>query len=150
MKDLNIQKLYYSISEVSKITDIEQHVLRYWETEFAELKPSKNRAGNRNYTNRDINIIILIKKMLREERYTIEGAKKALKEHLEKQNSLENKAVEKTKLKANINNNTDVDLFADIERVNQRISNCNLEINEQTVSKLMQIREALVKIYGKL
>lgn len=78
MKQLGIKKLYYSISEVSKITELEQYVLRYWETEFEQLQPSKNRAGNRIYTNRDIKLILHIKKLLREERYTIEGAKQVL------------------------------------------------------------------------
>jgi DNA-binding transcriptional MerR regulator len=79
MKPLGIKKLYYSISEVSKITDLEQYVLRYWESEFEQLKPAKNRAGNRIYTNRDIKLILYIKKLLRDERYTIEGAKQVLK-----------------------------------------------------------------------
>jgi DNA-binding transcriptional MerR regulator len=78
MKDLSIKKLYYSISEVSKITNIEQYVLRYWETEFEELNPQKNRAGNRIFTNKDIQIILYIKTLLREKKYTIEGAKKIL------------------------------------------------------------------------
>ncbi len=78
MKQLGIKKLYYSISEVSKITDLEQYVLRYWESEFEQLKPAKNRAGNRIYTNRDIKTILYIKKLLRDERYTIEGAKQVL------------------------------------------------------------------------
>jgi DNA-binding transcriptional MerR regulator len=81
MKDLSIKKLYYSISEVSKITDIEQYVLRYWETEFEELKPQKNRAGNRIFTNKDIQIILYIKALLREKKYTIEGAKKILADY---------------------------------------------------------------------
>lgn len=81
MKATGIRKLYYSISEVSKITDLEQYVLRYWESEFDELKPQKNRAGNRIYTNRDIKLIIYIKKLLRDERYTIEGAKRVLKSY---------------------------------------------------------------------
>ncbi|MFZ0455748.1 MAG: MerR family transcriptional regulator [Ignavibacteriaceae bacterium] len=78
MKDLSIKKLYYSISEVSKITDVEQYVLRYWETEFEQLKPQKNRAGNRIYTNKDISLIMQIKNLLREKKYTIEGARKIL------------------------------------------------------------------------
>ena len=82
MKQLGIKKLYYSISEVSKITDLEQYVLRYWESEFEELKPAKNRAGNRIYTNRDIKLILYIRKLLREERYTIEGAKQVLKSYV--------------------------------------------------------------------
>ena len=79
MKDFSIKKLYYSISEVSKITNLEQYVLRYWKSEFDELKPAKNRAGNRIYTNKDIQLILFIKKLLRDERYTIEGAKQVLK-----------------------------------------------------------------------
>jgi DNA-binding transcriptional MerR regulator len=81
MKSLGIKKLYYSISEVAKITDLEQYVLRYWESEFEQLKPQKNRAGNRIYTNRDIKLILYIKKLLRDERYTIEGAKQVLKSY---------------------------------------------------------------------
>src|SRR6185436_653245 len=82
MKQLGIKKLYYSISEVSKITGLEQYVLRYWESEFEQLKPAKNRAGNRIYTNRDIKLILYIKKLLREERYTIEGAKQVLSTYM--------------------------------------------------------------------
>jgi DNA-binding transcriptional MerR regulator len=78
MKDFGLKKLYYSISEVAKLTNLEQYILRYWETEFDELKPSKNRAGNRIYTNKDIKLILHIKRLLRDEKYTIEGAKKNL------------------------------------------------------------------------
>ena len=81
MKDLSIKKLYYSISEVSKITNIEQYVLRYWETEFEQLKPQKNRAGNRIYTNKEIQLILHIKNLLRERKYTIEGAKKIMENY---------------------------------------------------------------------
>ncbi|RMF63215.1 MAG: MerR family transcriptional regulator [Calditrichaeota bacterium] len=80
MKDLGIKKLYYSISEVSKMTSLKPYVLRYWETEFSELRPSKNRAGNRIYRNHDIQLIFLIKKLLYEEKYTIEGAKQKLRQ----------------------------------------------------------------------
>jgi DNA-binding transcriptional MerR regulator len=80
MKLKPIQKLYYSISEVSKLTALKQYVLRYWETEFPELNPAKNRAGNRIYQLTDIKIIFLIKKLLYEEKYTIDGARKQLKQ----------------------------------------------------------------------
>lgn len=80
MKDFGLKKLYYSISEVSKLTGLEQYILRYWESEFEDLKPSKNRAGNRIYTNKDITLILKIKKLLRDEKYTIEGAKRILSE----------------------------------------------------------------------
>jgi len=87
MKQLGIKKLYYSISEVSKITDLEQYVLRYWESEFEQLQPAKNRAGNRIYTNRDIKLILYIKKLLRDERYTIEGAKQVLRLYVQEEES---------------------------------------------------------------
>lgn len=79
MKDLQIKKLYYSISEVSKMLGLEQYVLRYWETEFEQLRPQKNRAGNRVYTEKDIETIKLIRKLTREDRYTIEGARQVMK-----------------------------------------------------------------------
>jgi DNA-binding transcriptional MerR regulator len=78
MKDFGLKKLYYSISEVSKLTSLEQYILRYWETEFEQLRPGKNRAGNRIYTNKDIKLILQIKRLLRDEKYTIEGAKRIL------------------------------------------------------------------------
>jgi DNA-binding transcriptional MerR regulator len=89
MKHIGIKKLYYSISEVSTITGLEQYVLRYWESEFPQLKPAKNRAGNRIYTNKDIKLIMYIKKLLRDERYTIEGAKRVLEEYVPEAESVE-------------------------------------------------------------
>lgn len=80
MKDLEMKKLYYSISEVSKMVDLEQYVLRYWEREFSQLRPQKNRAGNRIYTEKDIEIIKLIKRLTREDRYTISGARQVLEQ----------------------------------------------------------------------
>ena len=73
-----VKKLYYSISEVSKLTNLKAYVLRYWETEFAQLEPSKNRAGNRTYRQKDIDLILKIKNLLYEEKYTIEGARIAI------------------------------------------------------------------------
>ncbi len=79
VKDLSIKKLYYSISEVSRLIGEEHYVLRYWETEFDQLKPQKNRAGNRVYTQKDIAVIEAIRRLLREHRYTIEGAKEIMR-----------------------------------------------------------------------
>lgn len=78
MKQEGIRKLYYSISEVAEATDLEPHVLRYWESEFEQLHPKKNRAGNRVYTERDIETVERIKHLLREDKYTIEGARQVL------------------------------------------------------------------------
>lgn len=80
VKDQKIKKLYYSISEVSQITSLKAYVLRYWETEFAELRPKKNRAGNRTYNLDDIKLIFLIKRLLYEDKYTIEGARQRLQQ----------------------------------------------------------------------
>ena len=80
MKASTKEKLYYSISEVAKKTDVKPYVLRFWEKEFSHLKPKKNRAGNRSYQQKDIDLINQIKHLLYEEGYTIEGAKSKLKE----------------------------------------------------------------------
>ncbi|MBU3742158.1 MAG: MerR family transcriptional regulator [Candidatus Kapabacteria bacterium] len=76
-----IQKLYYSITETAKMIGEEQHVLRYWEREFPQLRPQKNRAGNRVYTQRDLAVLYVIKRLLRQERYTVAGAKELLRLH---------------------------------------------------------------------
>jgi DNA-binding transcriptional MerR regulator len=70
------KKTYYSISEVCTMTGLEPHVLRYWESEFPQLHPKKNRAGNRAYRDKDIDIISYIKHLLYDEQYTIPGARK--------------------------------------------------------------------------
>jgi DNA-binding transcriptional MerR regulator len=71
-------KLFYRIGDVSEITGIKPHILRYWEAEFSVLHPRKNDAGQRVYERRDVELIIEIKKLLYEQRYTISGAKKFL------------------------------------------------------------------------
>lgn len=77
-----IRKLYHSIREVSEATGLPAHVLRYWETEFDALRPKKNRAGNRAYTEHDVDVVRRIQRLLREEKYTIEGARAALAREL--------------------------------------------------------------------
>lgn len=123
MKDLSIKKLYYSISEVSKLTGIEQYILRYWETEFEQLKPQKNRAGNRIYTNKDIQLILYIKNLLRERKYTIEGAKKILENYsseklVEEQQPETQKEIEKPKIEeANPGSKEKLLLKKDLEEI---------------------------------
>jgi DNA-binding transcriptional MerR regulator len=89
-----IKKLYYSISEVADMTGLKQYVLRYWETEFLELRPSKNRAGNRIYKEKDINLINQIKDLLYNKKYTIDGARNYLRSLIasEKERTIENTA----------------------------------------------------------
>jgi DNA-binding transcriptional MerR regulator len=71
-------KLFYRIGDVSEITGIKPHILRYWEAEFSVLHPRKNEAGQRVYERRDVELIMEIKTLLYEQRYTISGAKKFL------------------------------------------------------------------------
>ena len=74
----DIKKLYYSIGEVSKMVSLKSYVLRYWETEFKQLTPPKNRAGNRTYRQKDIDLIIQIKDLLHGKKFTIEGARSVI------------------------------------------------------------------------
>jgi len=72
------EKLYYAISEVSRMTGLEAYVLRYWEKEFPVLKPKKNRGGSRMYTAKDIEIVNRIKHLRTKEKLTIAGARAKL------------------------------------------------------------------------
>lgn len=74
------KKEYYSIGEVCQITGLKPHVLRYWETQFKGLVPVKNRAGNRAYRRREIEMVQLVKELLYEKKYTIEGARQRLED----------------------------------------------------------------------
>jgi DNA-binding transcriptional MerR regulator len=72
-------KMYYSISEAAAMVGVEPYVLRFWETEFPQLKPRKNRAGNRIYRPADIDRVKRIKRLLHDDGYTIEGARNLLR-----------------------------------------------------------------------
>ena len=72
------EKLYYSISEVKRITGVEPYVLRFWGTEFPSLHPRKNKKGHRTYRKKDIALILKIKELLYENKYTIPGARDVL------------------------------------------------------------------------
>ncbi len=79
LKELKVKKLYYSISEVSRITNLEPYVLRFWETQFPQLQPEKTGANVRRYRENDIELIKRISYLLYEEEYTIPGARKQLR-----------------------------------------------------------------------
>jgi len=78
-------KLYYSIREIAEHTGVEPHVLRYWETEFPTLRPKRARSGARTYRRRDVEEILLIRSLLHEQGYRIEGARKFLRERRQPQ-----------------------------------------------------------------
>jgi DNA-binding transcriptional MerR regulator len=72
------EKLFFKIGEVCELAAVQAHVLRYWESEFPMLAPQKNRAGQRVYRKRDVEMVLRIKELLYEDQYTIAGAKKRL------------------------------------------------------------------------
>ena len=72
------KKLFYKIGEVCSLTDTQPYVLRFWESEFPQLAPRKNRTGQRLYRHRDVEMVLEIKKLLYDEGYTIAGARKKL------------------------------------------------------------------------
>ena len=72
-------RLYFKIGEVAKLVGVKPYVLRYWETEFPGIRPGKTRSNHRLYRRRDVEMLLEIKRLLHDERFTIEGAKKRLK-----------------------------------------------------------------------
>jgi DNA-binding transcriptional MerR regulator len=72
---------FFSIGEVCDLTGLKPHVLRYWESQFRFLSPAKNRSGNRVYQRREVDLIMLVKHLLYDEKYTIEGARQKVDEH---------------------------------------------------------------------
>jgi DNA-binding transcriptional MerR regulator len=76
------EKLFFKIGEVCELAGVQAHVLRYWESEFPMLAPQKNRAGQRVYRKRDVEMALRIKELLYEDQYTIAGAKKRLNNDL--------------------------------------------------------------------
>jgi DNA-binding transcriptional MerR regulator len=72
-------KLYFKIGEVTNIVGVKQHVLRYWESEFPNIRPQKSKANQRLYRRKDVEAVIAIKHLLYDKKFTIEGARKYLK-----------------------------------------------------------------------
>lgn len=82
------EKIFFKIGEVCDIVDVQAHVLRYWETEFPQLSPQKNRSGQRSYRRRDVEIALRIKELLYIDEYTIAGARKKLQGELRESSRL--------------------------------------------------------------
>lgn len=83
MTEFNIEKLSFSIGEVAEHLGVNTSVIRFWEKEFKELKPRKNNVGTRRFRREDIEILIRIKTLLYEKKYTIQGAKKVISGKIE-------------------------------------------------------------------
>jgi DNA-binding transcriptional MerR regulator len=88
------EKLFYKIGEVSTIAQVEPYVLRYWESEFSFLKPRKNKAGQRIYTKKNVELVLQIKNLLYKEKYTIAGVKKKFSENSVKQKTVPIETIE--------------------------------------------------------
>jgi DNA-binding transcriptional MerR regulator len=76
------EKLFFKIGEVCELVDVQPHVLRYWESEFPMLAPQKNKAGQRVYRRKDVEIVVRIRELLYDEKFTIAGAKRKLASEL--------------------------------------------------------------------
>jgi DNA-binding transcriptional MerR regulator len=72
---------FFSIGDVCNLTDLKPHVLRYWESQFKFLHPAKNRSGNRVYQRKEIELIMLVKQLLYEEKFTIDGARQRIDDY---------------------------------------------------------------------
>ena len=107
---ISYDRLYYRIGEVSRITGLKPHVLRYWESEFKVIKPHKGGSLQRLYRRKDLDLILKIKKLLYEEGFTIAGAKKKIRD-VER---LENKQL-KLKLVEKKSNGKDHELLASVK-----------------------------------
>jgi len=107
-----MQKLYYSISEVSKMVGEPQYILRYWEKEFPILNPKKNRAGNRIYSDKDIEIVMAIKTMLREQKLSTKGVLEELYRMFEKPSKTPKKPLEPKKKKVDTTHQREQTLFS--------------------------------------
>ena len=81
LKDKKIKKIYYSIGEVAALFDVNKSLIRFWEKEFSIIKPKKNKKGNRYFTEKDINNFKIIFHLVKERGYTLDGAKKKLREN---------------------------------------------------------------------
>ena len=83
LKEITIKKIYYSIGEVAAMFDVNKSLIRFWEKEFNIIKPKKNKKGNRYFTEKDINNFKIIFHLVKERGYTLDGAKKKLRENKE-------------------------------------------------------------------
>jgi DNA-binding transcriptional MerR regulator len=73
-------KQYFRIGEVAEVAGVEPHVLRFWETEFSSLKPTKSKSNRRLYTRRDVELVLRIRDLLYEQKFTIAGARRRLRQ----------------------------------------------------------------------
>ena len=155
------EKIFFKIGEVCDIVDVQAHVLRYWETEFPQLSPQKNRSGQRTYRRRDVEIALRIRDLLYEDLYTIAGAKKRLQEEMRESSRLkivhpepekeerQLKAVEKIEKPEEKTSILDEELeFEDVE--SKAVESENEEMDEDTMFLDDERRDALRTLTSEL
>jgi len=99
-KEKSIEKRYYSIAEVAKMFNVNKSLLRFWETEFDEIRPKKSNTGNRLYTQKEIEKLKTIYSLVKEKGFTLDGAKAKMKEPVETDLNTKEKVIESlTKIK---------------------------------------------------
>jgi DNA-binding transcriptional MerR regulator len=101
-------KLYFRIGEVSRLVGVPPYVLRFWETEFPALAPKKSGSGHRLYRRKDVEVLLEVKRLLYEKRYTIEGARKFLKSRTKRDRKASAKAGQGALFQANVQGLDDI------------------------------------------
>ena len=137
------EKLFFKIGEVCELAGVQAHVLRYWESEFPMLAPQKNRAGQRVYRKRDVEMALKIKELLYEDQYTIAGAKKRLTNELRGGGKLKIVAAEDDGVAGTALLQTD-DLFAQAATVSRSVVTPRTAEERQGLKRLAsELRELL-------
>ncbi len=134
-----MQKLYFSISEISEMIDEEQHILRYWEKEFPQLKPRKNRKGNRVYSDKDLALLKLIKKLIREDKLSLKGAKDYIEKMFKKSQNLDNSLFFDYEIEQHIQAVDVNPILKDILKKEKNSGNVNVEILKEVRNMLGDI-----------
>ncbi|HKP46719.1 MAG TPA: MerR family transcriptional regulator [Pyrinomonadaceae bacterium] len=139
------EKLFFKIGEVCELAGVQAHVLRYWESEFPTLAPQKNRAGQRVYRKRDVEMALRIKELLYEDQYTIAGAKKRLANDL--------RAGGKLKIVSPENGADDLDDVANVDlhsHAAEVVSQARTEKDRKELRKIAsELKELLALLEGQ-
>jgi len=130
------EKLFFKIGEVCELAGVQAHVLRYWESEFPMLAPQKNRAGQRVYRKRDVEVALRIKELLYEDQYTIAGAKKRLANELRGGGKLKVVSAEEAS--------------SDLQNVVEEALSKRASIPRSDIPRTAAERQALKRIAGEL
>lgn len=137
MKGILPDKQYFKIGEVSRLVGVEPYVLRYWETEFPAIKPTKSPSRQRLYRRRDVEAILTIKHLLYERRFTIEGARKHLNRSRNSNESKKSEALE-------LNQSADAHRIL-LQSLSEQLREISDTLNEGSVDPLKKAWAALEK-----